>query len=108
MPRRLAASCAGYAAFARARHAQCCEELRATHEDRPYRALAAPVFGLGGEEECVAAMRAVPATDLCATCHKLLDGVSMHSSSCSLCSVFSTGSLTLCFVKGWILSFLLA
>jgi hypothetical protein len=33
---------------------------------------------LGRDEECMAAMRAVPAIDLCAACHEQLDNVSMH------------------------------
>jgi hypothetical protein len=77
MPRRVAASYAAYAAFAEARYTQLCEELKALRKERRYRALAAPVYDLGCEEECVAAMRAVPATDLCSACHQVLDKVSM-------------------------------
>jgi hypothetical protein len=77
MPRRVAVSYAAYAAFAEARYTQLCEELKAVHEQRRFRVLAVPVYDLGGEEECVAAMRAVPATDLCAACHQMLDKVSM-------------------------------
>jgi hypothetical protein len=86
--RRLAASCAARAAWCLGKQAEALEMLRALEEgdmDGAHRLWHASTatFDLPEDDEAVAAMRAVPPTDVCSACHKALETVSTtHAAFC--------------------------
>jgi hypothetical protein len=70
---RIAASRAARAAYWRARHTQASEELRAAREIRRPCVVAVARFEV--DETAVAALQAVPASDLCVGCHEEVEKV---------------------------------
>ncbi len=75
--RRIAASCAARAQFYRIRNQQAQEELSAALERRPIEIK--ELCSIDLPAHVVEEMSKVPATDLCAVCHKQLEVVRVEN-----------------------------